>query len=705
MDNTRKDFFLEIGTEEIPASMIREGLASLKKLFEDFLCEKKLFCKSIETYSTPRRIVLFINELSEGQEDQEIEVTGPAFQSAFDKEGNPTKAAEGFARAHNVKPSELIRKETPKGVCVAVRIRKHGRKTVDLFRENLSGLLSKTVFRKKMRWADFEEAFVRPVHWIMALYGRDVVDFQFAGVRSGNRSRGHRFLSNQVFTATDFSGFRDELKKRYVILDAEERKRIIREGMSLIEKNTECRVLLDPELLDEVANLVEFPVVETGHFDEKFLLLPREVIITALKAHQRYFAVENKNGKGLVPIFAIVHNNVVSDISVLNRGNERVLAARLSDAMFFFDEDLKKSLKNMVPNLEGRIFVKGLGNTYEKTLRVQRLVRLLAEKTGLDENSKKAAERAAYLCKADLISQMVFEFPELQGVMGMHYAVKQGDSEETGKAIFEHYLPGFAGDSLPGTKAGILLSIADKIDSLAGCFGIGLIPTGSEDPFALRRQAMGILNIMIEKPVIMKDGCRLSLHELIDLSIGEYSALEPKHDEILKSLLKFFEGRLFSLLVSRGIFNEFADAAICSDSGIADPFDTYCRAKAIEEFYKEHKEQFEPLIITFKRVGNILKNQPVGTEIREKLFIHESEKILYDKFRNISEEVDISRKREHYDKILLKMLDLKPFVDRFFDDVMVMVDDEALRTNRLNMLSCIRQKFYEFADFLRISTR
>ena len=561
-----------------------------------------------------------------------------------------------------------------------------------LLEKMLPDFIARIPFPKSMRWGSQSVTFARPIHSMVALLGKEVLDFAYGDVRSGNRSLGHRFMSPTWLPVTDYESHRENLKKHFVIVDLEERKRLIREGIQTAAGTVGGRILEDDELLDEVTQLVEYPQPLVGEFEEKYLDLPPELLITVIKKHQRYFAVTD--GKGdLLRYFVTVANTVPRDFKLVAAGNARVVRARLEDARFYYEEDQKVRLEDRAAQLQAVVFHSKLGTSWEKMERFTALARWLGERVAPDHLH--ALLRAAYLCKADLVTGMVGEFPELQGVMGRAYARLQSEPEDVAQAIYEHYLPIRAGGPIPERIEGALLSIADKMDTIMGCFGVGLLPTGTADPFALRRQTLGIIRIVLEKPL------KLSLSELIDHALQQLaSKMTESREAVKQGVMEFFHGRLSHLLVSQeGYTPDVVDAALTV--GIDDLVDAVARIKALAAF--RSRADFESVAGAFKRVANIIK-EPEKMSVNADLFQSAVEQSLYAAVSDAEKVVGTHLDRADYAAALEAVAQLRGFIDGFFDSVLVMDKDEAIRRNRLALLTKIHELFSRLADFRKIQT-
>jgi glycyl-tRNA synthetase beta chain len=491
-----RELFLEIGSEEIPAGFIPRAMAEMELIITRELTNARLSFAEVRTLGTPRRLALVVKGIPAIQPDAEITAAGPSIKAAYDADGRPTRAAEGFARGQGVDVSELKVITTEKGEYLAAIKQETGRQTRLILAEMLPKLIGEIPFKKSMRWGDLDVRFARPIHWIVALFDNSVVPFSFGNITSGDLSRGHRFMANNPFPVRDYAHYLEECERHFVIPDPEKRKKIIRRETHRMAESAGGRLLPDEGLLEEVTYLAEYPSVVAGTFPTEFLQVPKEVLITSMRSHQRYFSIVDVDGK-LMPGFITVNNTLTEDPSVVVKGNERVLRARLSDARFFFDEDRKVKLEARVESLKSVVYQQKLGTSFEKMERFRALAKSLAD--FLDPAISGNVEQTACLCKADLVSGMVGEFPEVQGIMGREYALLEGIEPAVANAIAEHYLPTQAGGELPASDIGAIVSICDKLDTICGCFGVGLIPTGSADPYALRRSAIGIINIILDK--------------------------------------------------------------------------------------------------------------------------------------------------------------------------------------------------------------
>jgi glycyl-tRNA synthetase beta chain len=684
------ELFLEIGTEEIPAGFIPKALNDMKGLITKELENARVEFGDIQTFATPRRLAIAVADVSGQQPDMEVKAMGPAKRVAFDEDGNPTKAGEGFARGQGVDVSDLKIVETEKGEYVSVEKHEKGRPTKELLPEILPRLINNIPFKKSMRWKDLDIRFARPMHWIVALFDGEVVPFTYGNLESGNLSRGHRFMAPESMIIKSAADYEDQCERHYVTADQEKRKNAIAKGILEAAKSVGGTLNEDEGLLEEVTYLVEDPTPLVGTFEEEYLQLPRELLITSMREHQRYFTVVDKDGK-LMPHFITISNTRVEDPAVVVKGNEKVIRARLADAMFFWNEDQKAKLETRLDALKNVVYQQKLGTSYEKVMRFKELAVGLAAQ--LDPSVKTETERAALLCKCDLETGMVYEFPELQGIMGCEYAKLEGEDIRVATAIHEHYLPIEAGGDLPSDNIGAFVSIADKIDSICGCFGVGLIPTGSADPFALRRSAIGVLNIILDR------GFRVSIPDLVDQALALLKEkLTRPADEVKTEVVEFIRLRFFNMLTSQDYPHDLVDAVL--SASFAEPQDAMERIDALSKL--KDNGAFESLAATFKRVANIIKDgldQPVD----KSLFEGPYEDALFTAFNQVGDKVERFRQQGDYVSALKTIAPLRDYVDAFFEGVMVMADDEKVKNNRLALLTSIARLFEDIADFTKIA--
>jgi glycyl-tRNA synthetase beta chain len=685
------ELLLEIGTEEIPSGFIPRALEEMPGLLEKEFQAQRIAYKEIKAMGTPRRLVLIATGVAPAQEARVIETLGPAKRIAFDDQGHPTKAALGFARGQGIPVEELKVVQTEKGEYLSARKEEKGEETFRLLPAILPRVIASIPFPKSMRWMDLENAFVRPIHWILALFDGKVIPFQVGNIVTGNLSRGHRFMALGSFQVKDLPDYLRRLKNSFVIVNPEERKELILAEVNRAANEVSGNILKDDELVEIVTCLVEYPAALRGSFAKEFLSLPREVLITAMRKHQRYFSLGDSQG-ALLPYFVTISNTKPRDPNVVIRGNERVLQARLADAKFFFLEDQKVPLIQRLEGLKKVVYHSKLGTSYEKVMRISSLAEYLAGR--IDPSAGETVKRASLLCKGDLITGMVGEFPGLQGVMGRIYARLSGEKEEVSLAIYEHYLPTAAGGALPISHPGAILSMADKLDTIAGCFGVGLIPTGTADPYALRRQTLGIINIILDKRY------SLPLGELIERSLSLLtSKLERAPMQIKKDVLEFFRGRMQNLLISRGVSPDAVEAA--SAVSFDDLVDLEQRAQALHDLKKE--PDFDPLATAFKRIVNISRSHSPGPVFPER-FEKPVEGNLFEAYQSIGRKAEEQIARGDYSSALKELTSLRKPVDEFFDGVMVMAEDEKVKENRLSLLANIASLFFKIGDFSKIAT-
>jgi len=684
-----KELLLEIGTEEIPSVYLNPAIGKIEELTKKLFAENRVSHGQIKVFGSPRRLILFVENLSDRQESITSKVIGPPKRVSFNEKGLPTQAAVGFAKNQGIRVEDLNVEKTEKGEYLCAVKEEKGEATKKILPDILPKLIFSIPFPKHMRWGDGNVKFVRPVHWILCLYNGDVVKFEFDSVKSGNKSFGHRFLSPKTFTVKDFASYGKKTKENCIIFNQEDRRETILKEANKLAKKAGGSLYEDANLLEAVTHLVEYPCPILGEFGKEYLELPKEVLISVMKKHQRYFSIVNSNGS-LLPNFIAISNNKVKNPAVMKAGYERVLKARFSDARFFYEEDKKKPLKEYIEKLKSVVFQEKLGTYYEKVERIVKLACYIADKIAPD--SKEISERGAFLCKADLVTQMVYEFPDLQGIMGREYARLSGEKQEVADAIYEHYLPRFAGDKLPDSRAGDIVSIADKIDTIIGCFGVGLIPTGSEDPYALRRQTLAIANIILGKSY------QISVSDLIDRAMDiAGQKIERGRGEVKNEVIDFFKSRLKNQLVSDGFSYDVVDAVF--SARFNDILDAVNKVKALSEL--KTLEYFSPLAIAFKRAANIIKENKYGSP-DPALLKEDAEKELYDSFNSIKSDVEKLVEEKMYLDAMKKIAEIRGSVDKFFDKVMVMVEDKSLRENRLNLLSNISKLYGELADFTKI---
>lgn len=688
---SKHELLLEIGCEEIPARFVAPALDSLEKKVSASLASLRLEHGEILAAGTPRRLAVCVRDVSPAQPELVRDVIGPARSVAYDAEGNITRAGQGFARSQGVEPAELTVTTLSKGDYVCAVRREEGRPAAAVLRDEIPEWITSLRFPKSMRWGYGELRFARPIHWILSLLGGEVLEFEVEGICSGNRSAGHRFLSPETFAVTSWADYLEKTKSAMVVADPRERRAMIGDQVEEAARGEGGTVSGDEELLDTVTYLVEYPVAVCGAFDEDFLNLPEEVLVTAMKSHQKYFTVRGKNDD-LMARFVAVSNMTCDDgMKLVREGNERVLRARLADARFFFREDSKISLADHVPELNKVVYQEKLGTYGEKIGRVAALAGEMAEKSCTCDSED--ASRAALLSKADLVTLMVGEFPELQGVMGREYALLSGEKAEVATAVFEQYLPRYSGDELPQSDLGAILSVADRADSIAGIFGIGEAPTGSEDPYGLRRHTLAIINILQSRRYA------LGLSWLFEKAIGLLQGkLEVPLEDLRPQILAFFQGRLENLYVGTGFPPDIVRAVLASG------FDSLTKAKdrieALDDFRKE--EDFLPLATTFKRAANIVPEGFVGS-VDPALFQEKAERDLHEALGGLEGKVMRFIGEEDYRSALRDMASIRTVLDSFFDEVLVMAKEPAVKENRLALVQNLAALFSGIADFRQIS--
>lgn len=689
---------VEIGTEEIPAGYIQPALTSFSSGLSKALKEARIEHGNISVYGTPRRLALIVDDVAQKQSSVSIEMTGPPERIAIDEKGNLTIPAQKFAEKIGVSPKQLKIKETEKGRYLYAVKAQRVLSSKTILKEILPKVILSLSFPKTMRWADLKIQFARPIHSIAALLGKNVVSFQVGDVKSGRNTFGHRFMAPKKIKLSSSDDYIQALAVAFVMADINLRKEELVTQMNKAVAEINGQVLPDEDLVGTVTNLIEYPAAVVGRFDDEFLKLPREILITAMRVHQKYFAVVDHQGN-LMPYFVAVNNTKAYDMDLVAKGHERVLRARLADAQFFFNTDLKSSLDQKNEKLKSVLFQADLGSMYDKTRRIEKMAVFLATTHGLDEKQTAQISRAAVLCKADLVSHVVVEFPKLQGIMGRVYAQKQNELEKVGVAIEEHYRPTFAGDRLPESMAGAVLSVADKFDSICGCFSINLIPTGASDPYALRRQANGIILIALENKFLF------SLNDLIKKSLDLFDQYDAAQTDLLTGrIIEFFKGRMTHLLEAEGVSKD-SIAAVLSVSKDNIPI-IWKKAHALQRLKSE--PDFEILATAFKRVVNIIKkadsSETVSKVVNESLFEHDSESDLYNMYKDINQRVAGHIENGNIDMAFSDIASLRKSVDHFFDDVMVMAENMDIRRNRLALLGQISGLFELLADFSKIST-
>jgi len=688
------ELLLEIGTEEIPAGYLDDAANQMKGIAESASKENRIAIEGdILAYYTPRRLTLVCKGIAERQDDYTQEVIGPPKSAAYDKNGNPTKAAIGFAAKNGINVETITFIETPKGEYLFVKRMIPGRPSNEVFAEILPKLISQISWPKSMRWADIGFSFPRPIHWVLALLGGKLIPFEIAGVKSGNTTRGHRFMSPRTLEISDFQDYLKKMKENYIIIDQADRRKAVEKGVNEMVKEVSGVPINDPDLVVTVANLVEYPSAVCGSFDGSFLELPAPVLVTAMRKHQKYFAIEDEKGR-LMPHFVAINNTIARDESIVRKGHERVLRARLSDAAFFFREDRKKPLADRLNTLKDVIYQAKLGTSFAKVERFTTLAQHIAREVAPEK--EEYATLAARLCKCDLVTSLVSEFPELQGVMGREYSILDGHPEEICTAIHEHYLPAKAGDDLPKTITGAIVGIADRIDTIAGCFSIGLEPTGAADPFALRRHALAIVRIIEDRE------WNISIKELISRSLDLLSRdIRFDTEKVNLSILNFFRERYKNRMMTAGYDTDLVEAIV--SAGFDRISELALRMDQLRSFIKESGD-FNSLALTFKRVSNILKNQEMVLNVDEKIFKDPTESALWTACKGVKDQVKALMSEKRYFEALNIIAGLKKPVDDFFDGVEVLTkESDDLRNNRVAILQNIAGLFLGLADFSRFS--
>ncbi len=679
---SQRDLLIEIGTEELPPKALKKLASAFHDETRDGLSKADLKFSNIKTYAAPRRLALLISRLDESQQDRTVERHGPAVQAAFDADGKPTKAAEGFARSVGISVDEL---ETKDGKLFFARSEK-GQPTAQLIPAILQTALDNLPIPKRMRWGDLDAQFVRPVQWVVLLFGDEVIDAEILAVRSGRESRGHRFHHPDSIYIPQPAEYEVLLESEgKVIADFARRRDTVRARVEEVAAKSGGQAVIDEALLDEVTSMVEWPVPVLGKFEERFLGVPQEALISTMKANQKYFHVVDKQGK-LLPYFITISNVDSKDISKVREGNERVIRPRFSDAEFFWNQDRKHKLEDHIESLKSVVFQKELGTLHEKSLRVSQLAGDIATQLGSD---KQQAQRAALLSRCDLMSNMVLEFPELQGIMGRYYAAHDKEPGDVAQALDEFYMPRFAGDELPKSKTGQALALAERIDTLVGIFGIGQPPTGSKDPFALRRAALGVLRIMIE------GGLDLDLQAQIDQAVALLKD-KLKVKDVGTQVFAFLMERLRAWYQDQGVAYDTFESVL--EVKPVNPIDFNDRIQAVGAFRK--MAEAESLAAANKRISNILKKAEVriAASYSDKLLQDKEEKELAKQLAAVSKQVEPLLAKRDYENAMKAMAGLRDVVDAFFDKVMVMAEDTKLRDNRLALLNQLRNLFLGVAD-------
>ena len=681
-------FLLEVGVEELPSRFVESTLTQIKENLEKSLKENRVEFKDIEKYGTPRRLTFVINQISDKQSDLEEELKGPSKKISVDADGNFTKPALGFMKSKGLDEADVYFKQVGKDEYLFGTLKQEGKATSEVLKEIVPAAIKGVTFPKAMRWGGRNMRFARPIRWMVTLLNDNVLEIDLEGIKSSNITKGHRFLGQSEFEVNSLEDYLTKLEENFVILDQDKRKEMIRKQCIEVAKSLGGEVEFDEDLLEEVTYLVEYPTAFYGEFNEDYVKLPKEVVTTPMQQHQRYFPVV-KDGK-LLPNFIAVRNGNDYRIDKVKAGNEKVLVARLEDALFFYKEDTKKSLESYIEKLKSVVFQAKLGTVYDKTLRIEKLAQDIVET--LDEKEiLNDTLRAAKLCKADLVTNMVFEFTELQGVMGREYAKVGGENDAVAQAIFEHYLPRFAGDILPQTQEGVALSIADKLDSIAGFFAIGIKPSGSQDPYALRRQALGILSILLDKKL------DINLEKLVGDALNNYDYLTFDKAEVTSQIMDFFIERIKNLFKDLGIRYDVIDAVLSSNLNSIS--DIHTRAVELNKWLQ--KEELVEMLTAFNRVSTLAEKAETDI-VDEALLKEDAEVKLNAGFKEIKAQVEGFLANKEYNKALDAFASIKPLVDNLFDNVMIMDKDEAVKANRLGLLKQIYDTMLTICDLSKI---
>jgi len=679
---------LEIGTEDVPARFLPSALQQLKENTETIFRDNHIRFSEIKTLGSPRRLAVIANGILPVQEDRVKEVFGPSKKAAFDADGKPTKAATGFAGSQGISVEKLIIKKKDKGEYVVAVIEEKGVHVKELLPEILRKIVFSFHLPKSMRWADGDIRFIRPIRWLLSLFDNETVAFEIDGIKSGNMTRGHRFLSPAAFQIKEIPSYAKLLVNNNVIVDPHERKKMIMEKAKKLSSSIGGKIVKDEELIETVTNLVEYPAPVLGSFSGEYLKLPKELLIIVMKEHQKYFAIEDETGN-LTNSFIIISNTKEENAETVRIGAERVIRARFEDAKFYFEDDCTKKLEDRIDGLKNVTYQEKLGTLYEKVLRIKNLASYLASK--INNSLSADAERAALLSKTDLMTGVVREFPELQGIIGKYYAGNDNENPEVATALMEQYLPAYHGGRLPETETGAILSLADKIDNITSFFSIGLVPTGSEDPFALRRQTLAAIAILLNK------GYGISLKELINEALKNLKVVK-KPAEIRETVLQFFEQRFEPLFSSQGYeFNEIQSILhLCAETPLKE---IKKRIDAVKEF--KRAEGYDEFITAIKRVKNITPSAQLP-ELNTELLAEEPEKNLHEKFVLVKTDIENLLNKSRYSDALAKLLSLTQPINHFFDKVLVMDKKEEIKFNRLALLKDIWTTASKIADFSKL---
>ena len=687
------NFLLELGTEEIPAGYLPPAIEAVRKTFTESLDAGRIAHGGIEVFATPRRIAVMAAGLAESQREEEVELKGPSVKAAYDADGKPTKALEGFLKGNGITAADVFTKDAEKGSYVFARKKLDSKKTAELLPDIVAKIVGSVPFPKRMRWSDKSVTFPRPLRYFLIMFNGRVIPFAIEGIESSNRTRGHYIQHDRMVEVASIGDYVDMLKKNGVIADQEERKRVIRDGLHAAAKEAGGVLLEDEELVDTVTFLVEDPQICVCTFDRDFLKLPDIVLIAEMREHQKYFSVVDAAGK-LTDRFLVVSNNPPT--ANVKAGNERVITARFNDARFFYNEDRKAKLAGRVESLKTCLFHKELGTIYDKVSRMQLIADRIAGSLKLDPAAREKIARAVSLCKTDLMTAVVFEFPSLQGKIGRIYALEDGEDREVADAIEDHYKPRFSGEPLPEAMTSIVVSIAEKIDNIFGSFSVGNIPKGSADPYALRRQANAIVEL------VLKNNINLSLRDLLEAAAGNYKG----GDGLVDKIIEFVAVRARTIFSDSGLSHDEIDA--CLSTGATDFLELFRRAKSINDFRKN--DRFSQMLLSFKRMNNIVsafrkENPKYALAFDASLLKGDEERELHRFFDSRSERIDSCIAGSRYIELFELLIEGKPIIDAFFDKVLVMDKDLKLRDNRLAVLEGILKHFTTLMDFSRIEDR
>ncbi|MBA4535862.1 glycine--tRNA ligase subunit beta [Bacillus aquiflavi] len=685
----KQDLLIEIGLEELPARFVTNSMNQFSEKITKWLSEKKIIFGEVEAFSTPRRLAVLIKDVAEAQEDIQVEAKGPSKKITVDKSGNWSKAAVGFSRGQGMTVEDIYFKEINGVEYAFVNKFIKGQKTLQLL-PDLKNVITSLHFPKTMRWANQDLRYIRPIKWIVALFGTDIIPFSITNVKTNRITFGHRFLGKET-EITNCNEYASLLLKEFVVVDPAKRKEMIRSQIEQIQMKNDWVILIDEDLLEEVNNLVEYPTALFGKFDDSFLNLPEEVLITSMKEHQRYFPVKSPDGK-LLPYFITVRNGDQNHIDIVAKGNEKVLRARLADADFFYKEDQQLEISTALKKLEKVVYHENIGTMIDKTNRVRKLTSWLANQLEFSKTELQLVDRAAEICKFDLVTNMVNEFPELQGFMGEKYALQKGENADVAKAINEHYMPRNADDHTPQTHIGATLAIADKLDTIVSFFAIGVTPTGSQDPYALRRQAAGIIDTLLNQK------WEIEIEELVATSlhfVKEDGILQGDITQVESQIIHFFKLRIKHLLQDRGIRYDLIEAVI---GGTIGSIPSLIKRSDILEKEKDSLD-FKENIEALSRVLNISQKQEKSGEVDSSLFENNFELELHEKIEKVKISLNAVKSEHEYYQLLVS---LKPEINQYFDHTMVMAEDKKIRNNRLNQLNELAQLIITFANVNKI---